>query len=135
MADELLPEARTYGLRRKGTTEVIGIIPAKVHAAAPTSKEFLRDYEEVPLYTHDQAREAVRANLAARDAEIERLREALRRDAERLRTILPVFEEARDALCCITEVQRRKHGISKTLADRMDALGCPDAAMRQEGGE
>lgn len=41
-----------YGLRRKGETGVIGLIPEKVHKVKPTSEEFLRDYEEVPLYFH-----------------------------------------------------------------------------------
>lgn len=39
-----------YGLRRKGETAIIGLIPEKVHKLKPTSEEFIRDYEEVPLY-------------------------------------------------------------------------------------
>jgi hypothetical protein len=41
----------------------------------------------------------------------------------KLTMIMPLFEEARDALPAITETQCRLHGISKTLADRMDAAG------------
>lgn len=37
--------------------------------------------------------------------------------------VMPLFEEARDALTAITEAQRRLHGISATLADRMDVAG------------
>lgn len=40
--------------------------------------------------------------------------------------MLPLFEEARDALTAITEQQRVRHGISKTLADRMDVAGTFD---------
>lgn len=52
----------------------------------------------------------------------------------RLEEIMPLFQEARDALCGITEIQMRLRGISPTLADRMDAAGTRtreqfDAAM------
>ncbi len=61
--------------------------------------------------------------------------EALERDAAsqaerphaylmaKLSMVMPLFEEARDALAAITETQRRLYGISATLADRMDAAG------------
>lgn len=42
---------------------------------------------------------------------------------EKLKMVMPLFEEARDALTAITETQRISHGISKTLADRMDVAG------------
>ncbi|MBP7610126.1 MAG: hypothetical protein KA760_11550 [Steroidobacteraceae bacterium] len=41
----------------------------------------------------------------------------------KLAMIMPLFQEARDALTAITEAQRRASGISATLADRMDAAG------------
>ena len=41
----------------------------------------------------------------------------------KLAMVMPLFQEARDALCAITEVQRKMHGISLTLADRMDYAG------------
>lgn len=41
----------------------------------------------------------------------------------KLEMILPLFQEARDALTEITEEQRKRQGISPTLADRMDAAG------------
>lgn len=41
----------------------------------------------------------------------------------RLRRIIPVFEEARDALCALTVTQCRLHNIKLDLADRMDKLG------------
>lgn len=46
-------EPITYGIRRRGMKAVIGVVPAKVHAAPPTSKEYSDVYEEIPLY--DQA--------------------------------------------------------------------------------
>lgn len=42
---------------------------------------------------------------------------------EKLTRVIPLFEEARDALTAITETQRRLRNISPTLADRMDAAG------------
>ena len=46
-------EPITYGLRKKGETAIIGVIPAKLHERPATSAEFTEKYEEVPLY--DQA--------------------------------------------------------------------------------
>ena len=45
---------KTYGLRRKGTTDIIGVIPLKVHQHPPTLKKYLAEYEEIPLYTGDE---------------------------------------------------------------------------------
>lgn len=42
---------------------------------------------------------------------------------EKLAMVMPLFQEARDALTAIREDQRIRHGISATLADRMDAAG------------
>ena len=44
----------------------------------------------------------------------------------RLLAIMPVFQEARDAITVITEHQRRLHNISIALADKMDELGEAD---------
>ncbi len=41
----------------------------------------------------------------------------------KLQMVMPLFQEARDALTAITEAQRKLHGISSTLADRMDEAG------------
>lgn len=41
----------------------------------------------------------------------------------KLQMVMPLFQEARDALCAITEQQRIARGISKSLADRMDTAG------------
>jgi hypothetical protein len=41
----------------------------------------------------------------------------------KLAMVMPLFQEARDALTAIREDQRVRHGISKTLADRMDIAG------------
>ena len=47
---EALREPVTYGLRRKGTTAIIGNIPPKIAAKPATEKRFLAEYEEIPLY-------------------------------------------------------------------------------------
>lgn len=47
-------EAVCFGLRRKGETAIIGVIPHKVHAVKATSEEFLSGYEEVPLYARPE---------------------------------------------------------------------------------
>ena len=41
----------------------------------------------------------------------------------RLKTIIPIFQEARDALTALTVTQVQLHGISLSLADRMDEAG------------
>lgn len=41
----------------------------------------------------------------------------------KLSKVMPLFQEARDALTAITEVQRKARGISASLADRMDEAG------------
>jgi hypothetical protein len=41
----------------------------------------------------------------------------------KLAMVMPLFQEARDALTAITELQRVAHRISSTLADRMDTAG------------
>lgn len=43
--------------------------------------------------------------------------------AAKLLLVVPVLQEARDALTAISELARKAHGISPTLADRMDAAG------------
>lgn len=77
--------------------------------------------------------------------EIERLRtelEAARRNAEyykwRLKEIIPLFEEARDALTAISMPSARLHGLDLSLAIRMDAAGTRtredfDAATKESG--
>lgn len=65
-------------------------------------------------------------DMAALIAEMEaRLRE-LEAGDRRLKAMLPLFEEARDALPAITEHSRKLRGISLTLADRMDDVGIYD---------
>lgn len=41
----------------------------------------------------------------------------------KLQMVMPLFQESRDALTAITEQQRKLHGISPTLAERMDEAG------------
>lgn len=59
----------------------------------------------------------------------------------RLAAVMPVFEEARDAITVITVDQCKLRGISLDLADRMDDVGIPDrwaartAAIAAQKGE
>ena len=57
--------------------------------------------------------------IAEQRAEIERLEAAERR----LKAMMPLFEQARDALPAISEASRRLHNIDPMLADRMDDVG------------
>lgn len=41
----------------------------------------------------------------------------------KLQMVMPLFQEARDALTVISEAQRKLHRIAPDLADRMDAAG------------
>lgn len=41
----------------------------------------------------------------------------------KLQMVMPLFQEARDALTALTEQRRKLRGISPTLADRMDEAG------------
>ena len=65
----------------------------------------------------------------------------LERHERRLKAMMPLFEEARDALPAISETSRRLRNISSTLADRMDEVGDPvrwaalDRAIAESGGE
>ena len=100
--------------------------------------------EPEPLYTADQMREAIaaerershellqaadhiRAGLEAKLAalraavdESERERDYLR---WRMREIIPLFEEARDALCAISLVAATAYSVDLSLGSRMDAAG------------
>lgn len=44
-------------------------------------------------------------------------------DIQRLKDMIPLLEEARDAITVISEAQRKLHGLSPTLATRMDEVG------------
>jgi hypothetical protein len=83
------------------------------------------------------------AIIEQQNAEIARLtaeNAALRKDAEyykwRLTDIIPLFQEARDALTAIPLASAKLRGLDLTLADRMDRAGTAtradfDAAMEQ----
>ena len=49
-----------------------------------------------------------------------------REEHERLKAIIPVFQEARDALPLIRDWQAQLAGVRPDLADRMDELGVPE---------
>lgn len=55
--------------------------------------------------------------------------EAVRRGAElqaRMNVMMPLFEEARDALCAISTTAAKLHNVRLDLADRMDDVGIPE---------
>jgi hypothetical protein len=72
--------------------------------------------------------------LAAALADAQRLRASERR----LKAMIPLFEEARDALTAIPLASAKLRGVRLDLADRMDDVGVPsrwqviDAAMRED---
>jgi hypothetical protein len=72
--------------------------------------------------------------LAAAMADAQRLRASERR----LKAMIPLFEEARDALAAIPLASAKLRGVRLDLADRMDDVGVPsrweviDAAMREK---
>ena len=54
------------------------------------------------------------------------LHESGKNVSDRLKAIMPLFQEARDALSAITTVQAKLHNIRLDLADRMDDVGIPE---------
>ena len=97
-----------------------------------------------PLYTADQMREAIAAERershellqaadhihAGLDAELAALRAAVNESERerdhlrwRMREIIPLFEEARDALCAISLVAATAYRVDLSLGSRMDAAG------------
>jgi len=77
-------------------------------------------------HTHPNDPENVWPDDGSEDRAIEAAQDELRPHAyllAKLRMVMPLFEEARDALCAIREDQRIRHGIRKDLADRMDRAG------------
>ena len=53
---------------------------------------------------------------------------------ERLVAMMPLFQEARDAITAITTTQLKLHDISPTLADRMDDVGIPERWKARQRG-
>lgn len=64
--------------------------------------------------------------LDAGATEIEALRARVAELEERLDAMMPLFEEARDALPAITLGSAKLRGIRLDLADRMDDVGDPE---------
>lgn len=58
--------------------------------------------------------------------------ERLQKIERRFTAMLPLFEEARDALPAISETARSLHGLSPSLAARMDDVGVPDRWLQRE---
>lgn len=77
--------------------------------------------------------DAIRASLAQQVADLKAERDALLKDVEyykwRLRLIIPLFQEARDALPAITLVSAQLRGINLSLGDRMDEAGTATRAV------
>ena len=78
----------------------------------------------------------VRASLAAGERPSDDDVRAVCADADYLRwrldEILPLFEEARDALPAINMASARLHGVDLTLGDRMDSAGTRTRAALRE---
>ena len=47
-------------------------------------------------------------------------------DCSRLEALMPLFQEARDALCAINTRAAKLYSVRLDLADRMDAVGVPE---------
>ena len=46
---------RRYGLKKKGTDDIIGVFPIKMaHGCPKAFKKYLDQYEEITLYTEDE---------------------------------------------------------------------------------
>ena len=89
------------------------------------------------MSTHEKSDLYKEGYLAGKTEYAARLAEA-ERDAAylkwRLNTIIPLFQEARDALCAIPLAIAKLRGLDLTLGDRMDKAGTAtradfDAAM------
>lgn len=76
-----------------------------------------------------EANEAQLRHITQAALEAEREREAMKR---RLDAMLPLFQEARDALPAIPLTAAKLHGIDLTLADRMDGVGIPERWKARE---
>ena len=89
--------------------------------AAAIAAERERSHELLQAADHIRAGlEAKLAALSAALAEKERERDYLR---WRMREIIPLFEEARDALCAISLVAATAYRVDLSLGSRMDAAG------------
>jgi len=75
------------------------------------------DWRVTPLYAHPPRDEWRPASEGPKDSKPHAYL------LEKLAMVMPLFQEARDALTVISEQQRVARGISPTLADRMDAAG------------
>ena len=79
--------------------------------------------------------EQVGDDADARIAELEQENARLRENDARLKAMMPLFEEARDALPAITVVSMRLRGISASLADRMDEIGIANQWKKRYAAE
>ena len=77
------------------------------------------------IQSSDEAEDLKRAltDCSIELAELRQVKEDADYYKRRLEEIIPLFQEARDALTAITVVQMKLHNISPSLADRMDVAG------------
>ncbi len=118
--EELLAERRDRDLIAEAVREEC----AKVAMNAPLKECEDREYRGTDTYKCA----ALEISSAIRSLSIDSAREELERlreNDERLTAMLPLFEEARDALCAITTTAARLHNVRLDLADRMDDVGIP----------
>jgi hypothetical protein len=131
--EKVIPEPLTYGMRRKGETAVIGLIPPKVHGIPPKVAEYLRDYEEVPLYSAATVAELRADRDSWREQAEDRLREwdKLRAEVAEQSARADKWKALHDAVSLAHEVQAKS--LTRAL-DRADAaerrVGELEAALR-----
>ena len=78
-----------------------------------------RNYGECPACTNDNQKHSA-VPIAANELN------ELRCRSDRLTAMMPLFEEARDALCAISTTAAKLHNVRLDLADRMDVVGDPE---------
>lgn len=119
--------------------EVVEMVPASALAGARADTEAMRTVLEL-LHERLSAAQCM-GDLPGCVDEMQAEAERLRADAEyyrwRLQEIIPLFQEARDALPAITLEAAKLRGLDLSLGDRMDAAGTRtreqfDAAVRGE---
>ena len=93
---------------------------ARVPSASRTFIAEIVRLRKALLYTADPMREAIAAEREREAIAAERERDYLR---WRMREIIPLFEEARDALCAISLVAATAYHVDLSLGARMDAAG------------
>ena len=75
------------------------------------------------------------SRLAEANAKVAELGAEVDKLTRRLKAVMPLFEEARDALPAISTASAKLHNIRLDLADRMDDVGIPERWATREAAE